>query len=105
MRRRKGNPKVRNLVLLLACAALFLVLVAFLIMNHQQEAKTSQELNKMATEQLQSEKSENEGSWTEDQNQAGDQSQADNQSQTGDTSQTDNQGQADAQSGQESSQQ
>ena len=57
MRRKKGNPKIRNLVLLLACVALFLILAAFLIMNHRQEAKTSKELNQMATEQLQSEKS------------------------------------------------
>ena len=66
MRRKKGNPKIRNLVLLLACVALFLILAAFLIMNHRQEAKTSKELNQMATEQLQSEKSENEESWTEE---------------------------------------
>ena len=52
MRRKKGNPKIRNLVLLLACVALFLILAAFLIMNHRQEAKTSKELNQMATEQL-----------------------------------------------------
>lgn len=81
MRRKKGNPKIRNLVLLLACVALFLILAAFLIMNHRQEAKTSEELNQMATEQLQSEKSENEESWTEDQSQAEDQSQTEDQSQ------------------------
>lgn len=81
MRRKKGNPKIRNLVLLLACVALFLILAAFLIMNHRQEAKTSKELNQMATEQLQSEKSENEESWTEDQSQAEDQSQTEDQSQ------------------------
>lgn len=91
MRRKKGNPKIRNLVLLLACVALFLILAAFLIMNHRQEAKTSKELNQMATEQLQSEKSENEESWTEDQSQKEDQSQAEDQSQTEDQSQADTQ--------------
>ena len=75
MRRKKGNPKIRNLVLLLACVALFLILAAFLIMNHRQEAKTSKELNQMATEQLQSEKSENEESWTKEQSQPEAQSQ------------------------------
>lgn len=91
MRRKKGNPKIRNLVLLLACVALFLILAAFLIMNHRQEAKTSKELNQMATEQLQSEKSENEESWTGDQSQTEDQSQAEDQSQTEDQSQADTQ--------------
>ena len=91
MRRKKGNPKIRNLVLLLACVALFLILAAFLIMNHRQEAKTSKELNQMATEQLQSEKSENEESWKEDQSQTEDQSQAEDQSQTEDQSQADTQ--------------
>ena len=91
MRRKKGNPKIRNLVLLLACVALFLILAAFLIMNHRQEAKTSKELNQMATEQLQSEKSENEESWTEDQSQTEYQSQAEDQSQTEDQSQADTQ--------------
>lgn len=105
MRRKKGNPKIRNLVLLLACVALFLILATFLIMNHRQEAKTSKELNQMATEQLQSEKSENEESWTEDQSQTGDQSQTEDQSQAEDQSQTEDQSQADTQDAPESSQQ
>lgn len=105
MRRKKGNPKIRNLVLLLACVVLFLILAAFLIMNHRQEAKTSKELNQMATEQLQSEKSENEESWTEDQSQTGDQSQTEDQSQAEDQSQTEDQRQADTQDAPESSQQ
>lgn len=105
MRRKKGNPKIRNLVLLLACVALFLILAAFLIMNHRQEAKTSKELNQMATEQLQSEKSENEESWTEDQSQTENQSQKEDQSQAEDQSQTEDQSQADTQDAPESSQQ
>ena len=52
MKKRKTNPKVQNVLLLIACIVLFLVLGSLLFFNHKQETANSSELK----------------TWTEDQN-------------------------------------
>lgn len=66
MKKRKTNPKVQNVLLLIACIVLFLILGSFLFFNHKQEAANISELKKAAQEEIQKEKSDQ--TWTEDQN-------------------------------------
>ena len=66
MKKRKTNPKVQNVLLLIACIVLFLVLGSLLFFNHKQETANSSELKKAAQEEIQKEKSDQ--TWTEDQN-------------------------------------
>lgn len=48
MKKRKTNPKVQNVLLLIACIVLFLILGSLLFFNHKQEAANSSELKKAA---------------------------------------------------------
>ena len=66
MKKRKTNPKVQNVLLLIACIVLFLVLGSLLFFNHKQETANSSELKKAAQEEIQKEKSNQ--IWTENQN-------------------------------------
>ena len=66
MKKRKTNPKVQNVLLLIACIVLFLVLGSLLFFNHKQETANSSELKKAAQEEIQKEKSDQK--WTENQN-------------------------------------
>ena len=66
MKKRKTNPKVQNVLLLIACIVLFLILGSFLFFNHKQEAANSSVLKIAAQEEIQKEKSDQ--TWTEDQN-------------------------------------
>ena len=80
MKKRKTNPKVQNVLLLIACIVLFLVLGSLLFFNHKQETANSSELKKAAQEEIQKEKSDQ--TWTEDQNsedQAGENQTGENQ--------------------------
>lgn len=58
MKKRKTNPKVQNVLLLIACIVLFLVLGSLLFFNHKQETANSSELKKAAQEEIQKEKSD-----------------------------------------------
>ena len=65
MKKRKTNPKVQNVLLLIACIVLFLVLGSLLFFNHKHETENRSELKKAAKEEIQKEKSDQ--TWTEDQ--------------------------------------